>query len=71
MTTQNLTITNLMSDLVKRQGSDLHLTADSLPYFRIQGSIIPASNEIYKEEIGKFRMWICVFNYQWILWLRF
>ena len=51
MTTQNLTITNLMSDLVKRQGSDLHLTADSLPYFRIQGSIIPASNDIYKEEI--------------------
>ena len=51
MTTQNLTITNLMSDLVKRQGSDLHLTADSLPYFRIQGSIIPASNHIYKEEI--------------------
>ena len=50
MTTQNLTITNLMSDLVKRQGSDLHLTADSLPYFRIQGSIIPASNDIYKEE---------------------
>ena len=51
MATQNLTITNLMSDLVKRQGSDLHLTADSLPYFRIQGSIIPASNYIYKEEI--------------------
>ena len=30
MTTQNLTITNLMSELVKRNGSDLHLTADSL-----------------------------------------
>ena len=50
MITQKLTITDLMSDLVKRQGSDLHLTADSVPYFRIQGSIIPASNNIYKEE---------------------
>ena len=50
MTTQNLMITNLMSELVKREGSDLHVTADSLPYFRIQGSIIPASNNIYKEE---------------------
>ena len=51
MTDQNLTITNLMSELVKRNGSDLHLTADSLPYFRIQGSIVPARNDIYKEEI--------------------
>ena len=51
MTTKNLTITNLMSELVNRNGSDLHLTADSIPYYRIQGSIIPASNEIYKEEI--------------------
>ena len=39
-----------MSDLVKRNGSDLHLTGDSVPYFRIQGSIIPASESIYKEE---------------------
>jgi len=39
-----------MSELVKRNGSDLHLTGDSLPYFRIQGSILPASEKIYKEE---------------------
>ena len=39
-----------MSDLVKRNGSDLHLTGDTVPYFRIQGSIIPASETIYKEE---------------------
>ena len=50
MTPQNLIITNLMSDLVKRNGSDLHLTGDKVPYFRIQGSILPASESIYKEE---------------------
>ena len=50
MTIQNLAIANLMSDLVKRNGSDLHLTGDTVPYFRIQGSIIPASETIYKEE---------------------
>ena len=43
MTYQNLIITKLMSDLVKRNGSDLHLTGDTVPYFRIQGSILPAS----------------------------
>ena len=35
----------LMGELVKRNGSDLHLTGDSLPFFRIQGEILPASNE--------------------------
>ena len=39
-----------MSDLVKRNGSDLHLTGDKVPYFRIQGSILPAGESIYKEE---------------------
>ena len=50
MSQQNLMITNLMSDLVKRNGSDLHLTGDSIPFFRIQGSILPASESIYKED---------------------
>ena len=50
MTSQNLIITNLMSDLVRRNGSDLHLTGDTVPYFRIQGSILPASESIYKED---------------------
>ena len=50
MTIKNSIIANLMSDLVKRNGSDLHLTGDTIPYFRIQGSIIPASETIYKEE---------------------
>ena len=50
MTSQNLIITNLMSDLVRRNGSDLHLTGDTVPYFRVQGSILPASESIYKEE---------------------
>ena len=50
MTSQNLIITKLMSDLVKRNGSDLHLTGDKIPYFRIQGSILPASESVYKQE---------------------
>ena len=51
MSIPNLTIINLMSELVKRNGSDLHLTADSIPYFRIQGSILPSGDTLYKEEI--------------------
>ncbi len=43
-------ITKLMTELVKRNGSDLHLTGGSLPYFRVQGSILPADTSIYKEE---------------------
>ena len=50
MSQQNLTITKLMSDLVSRNGSDLHLTGDSIPFFRIQGSILPASENIFKED---------------------
>ena len=41
----------LMAELVKRNGSDLHLTADSVPYFRIQGQMLPASNDVYDEKI--------------------
>ena len=37
-------LTDLMSELVKRNGSDLHLTGDSIPFFRIQGQILPASS---------------------------
>ena len=40
-------LTQLMSELVKRNGSDLHLTGDSLPFFRIQGQILPASNSSF------------------------
>ena len=40
-------LTNLMSELVKRNGSDLHLTGNNYPFFRVQGQILPASNEIY------------------------
>ena len=38
---------NLMTELVKRNGSDLHLTGDSVPFFRVQGQILPASSEEY------------------------
>ena len=41
----------LMAELVKRNGSDLHLTADSIPYFRIQGQMLPASNDVYEEKL--------------------
>tara|TARA_B100000212_G_scaffold280589_1_gene220433 strand:- start:409 stop:1482 length:1074 start_codon:yes stop_codon:yes gene_type:complete len=40
-------LTNLMSELVKRNGSDLHLTGNSCPFFRIQGQILPASSDVY------------------------
>ena len=43
-------LTNLMSELVKRNGSDLHLTGDSYPFFRIQGQILPASSEQYSSK---------------------
>ncbi len=42
-----LQITDLMEGLVKRSGSDLHLTGDTPPYYRIQGQILPASSEIF------------------------
>jgi len=40
-------LTELMSELVKRNGSDLHLTGDCVPFFRIQGQILPASTETF------------------------
>ena len=43
-------LTHLMSELVKRNGSDLHLTGDSYPFFRVQGQIMPASNDQYTSE---------------------
>ncbi len=43
------TIKQLMTALVQRNGSDLHLTGDSLPYFRVQGQIVPADSEILGE----------------------
>ena len=43
-------IKQLMKTLVQRNGSDLHLTGDSLPYFRIQGQIVPADSEVFSEE---------------------
>ncbi len=45
----NSRITRLMEELVKRNGSDLHLTGDSYPYFRIQGQILPADNNIFSD----------------------
>ena len=38
----------LMTNLVSRNGSDLHLTGGTFPYFRIQGQMLPASSEIYE-----------------------
>jgi len=44
-------LTHLMSELVKRNGSDLHLTGNNYPFFRVQGQIMPASNEIYPSDV--------------------
>ena len=43
-------IKQLMRTLVERSGSDLHLTGDSIPYFRIQGQIVPADSETLSEQ---------------------
>ena len=43
----------LMNDLVSRGGSDLHLTGDIQPYFRIQGQILPASDE----KLSQAQLW--------------
>ena len=40
-------LTQLMSDLVKSNGSDLHLTGNSVPFFSVQGQIVPADSEIF------------------------
>ena len=47
---------HLMGELVKRNGSDLHLTGDTIPFFRVQGQIMPAnsspiSSKVLREEI--------------------
>ena len=49
-------IIQLMEELIKRNGSDLHLTEETIPYFRVQGQIMPAdslpiSSKTLKEEI--------------------
>ncbi len=49
-------IIRLMEELIKRNGSDLHLTEDTIPYFRVQGQIMPAdsipiSSSVLKQEI--------------------
>ena len=50
MTSTSMRLTSLMAELVKRNGSDLHLTGDCLPYFRIQGQMVPASSELYEQQ---------------------
>ena len=42
-----LLVENLMQQMVESGGSDLHLTGDSVPFFRVQGQILPVSSEIY------------------------
>ncbi len=55
-----------MSELVKRNGSDLHLTGDSQPFFRIQGQILPASSEKYlSKDLRSFKIWFIATS-----WLR-
>ena len=49
-------IIKLMKELVNRNGSDLHITGDDIPFFRIQGQILPAesspiSSALLKKEL--------------------
>ena len=49
-------IIKLMKELINRNGSDLHLTGDTVPFFRIQGQMIPAdslpiSSVVLREEL--------------------
>ena len=49
-------IIKLMKDLINRNGSDLHLTGDTVPFFRVQGQMMPAdslpiSSAVLKEEL--------------------
>ena len=44
-------ICKLMAGLVDRGGSDLHLTGDTPAYYRVQGSIVPVSDEVYEESV--------------------
>ena len=43
-------VEKLMNLLVDRGGSDLHLTAGCLPYFRLQGSIVPVGESVMHAE---------------------
>ena len=40
-----------MKELVEVGGSDLHLTSETRPYYRLQGDLIPFRDEILDEEI--------------------
>ena len=45
-----LYIEELMKELVDKGGSDLHVTADTQPYYRVQGSLVPFREERLDEE---------------------
>ena len=45
-----LFIEELMKELVEKGGSDLHITADTQPYLRAQGNLVPFREELLEEE---------------------
>ena len=45
-----LYIEELMKELVDKGGSDLHVTADTQPYYRVQGSLVPFREERLDED---------------------
>ena len=61
MNYKDLKIPKLMNELVKRNGSDLHLTADSIPFFRIQGQILPVNDETFSSEESFLFNWEIIF----------
>ena len=45
-----LYIEGLMKELVEKGGSDLHLTAETQPYYRVQGNLVPFREEKLDEQ---------------------
>ena len=45
-----LFIEELMKELVEKGGSDLHITADTQPYLRAQGNLVPFREKLLEEE---------------------
>jgi len=45
-----LYVEGLMKEMVDKGGSDLHLTSDTQPYFRIQGNLVPFREELLEQD---------------------
>ncbi len=48
-----MTITQLLEELISRNGTDLHLTVGAPPVLRIDGDLVPTSHEVLTPKITK------------------